>query len=275
MIKEFPYKIDPRLKKKLDLLIKTLDKKDVWILIDGDEGSGKTNTAIYLMYYFHCATGRNFTLDRLYFDSDDMFEWVKNHEKGIICWDEMALGGLSTEWATKSQRNLIKFAMTGRKKHHIFVMCVPRFDKIKEDLRKDRIHALIHMDLGAKMDNYGHYTYLTRRGIKMLNGIWGKKKKRAYAYTAKKTGGFHSNIDVPFVFPELVDENKYEKMKDDAISKIGEKKLTPLEMKHIAQRNIAIRIIAKELQLSQRKLAQTLEDNGLKIHRATLQDVLA
>lgn len=31
--KEFPYKIDPRLKHKLDVLIKTLKTRDVWILL--------------------------------------------------------------------------------------------------------------------------------------------------------------------------------------------------------------------------------------------------
>lgn len=50
-IKPFPYKIDPLLKHKLDVLIKTLKTRDVWILLDGDEGSGKTNMAVYLLYY--------------------------------------------------------------------------------------------------------------------------------------------------------------------------------------------------------------------------------
>lgn len=226
-IKEFPYKIDPMLKYKLDLLIKTLDTRDVWILLDGDEGSGKTNMAVYLLYYFHCVTGREFTLDRFYFDSDDMFNWVKDNENGLICWDEACLGGLSSEWATKSQINLLKFAMTGRKKHHVFILNVPRFNKLKEDLRKDRIHALIHMDLGKRGDKYGHYIYLTRKGIKALNRIWEKKKLRPYASCAKKFGGFYSNVDVPFVIPQLMNENDYEKKKDKAISSIGQKKENP------------------------------------------------
>ena len=224
-VKEFPFKIDPRLKSKLDILASTLDKRDVWILIDGDEGTGKTNTASFILYYFHCLTGREFTLDRFYFDSDAMFDWVKCNSHGLINWDEACLGGLSTEWWSKSQMNLLKFAMTGRKKHHVFVLCVPRFNKLKEDLRKDRIHALIHMDLGRKGDDYGHFQYLTRRGIKSLNRAWEKNKMKPYARCAKKYGGFFCNIRIPFVFPKILDEEVYEKKKDEAIESIGEKKV--------------------------------------------------
>jgi hypothetical protein len=222
--KPFPYKMDTRLKRKLDILASTLKKRDVWILLDGDEGTGKTNSAAYLLYYFHCITGREFTLDRFYFDSDPMFEWVKEHYNGLICWDEAALGGLSTEWYNKSQINLLKFAMTGRKKHHVFVLCVPRFNKLKEDLRKDRIHALIHMDVGKKGNDYGHFVYLTRRGIRALNRAWEKNKMKPYAKCAQRYGGFFCNIRIPYVFNEILDEDKYEKMKDKAISDIGKVK---------------------------------------------------
>lgn len=225
-IKPFPYRIDPLLQHKLNVLIKTLSTRDVWILLDGDEGSGKTNMAVYLLYYFHCMTGREFTLDRFYFDSDAMFEWVKDHDNGLICWDEAALGGLSTEWASRSQINLLKFAMTGRKKHHIFILNVPRFNKLKEDLRKDRIHALIHMDTGKQGTDYGHFVYLTRRGIRSLNRAWEKNKMKPYARCAQKYGGFFCNVRVPYVMPDLIDEVEYERKKDKAISEIGSKKKT-------------------------------------------------
>lgn len=277
MYKEFPYPIDPRLKNKLNLLAKTLKKKDVWIMIDGDEGSGKSNTMAYILYYFHCLTGRDFTLDRIYFDSDDMFEWVKENSNGLIGWDEMVLGGLSTEWYTKSQTNLLKFAMVGRKKHHVFVMCVPRFDKIKYDLRSDRIHALIHLDLGKKMNNYGHFIYLTRRGIKALNRYWAKKKVRAYNVCAKRNGGFFCNINVPYVFNELFDEDEYENMKDNAISSIGEvkkDKLTVLQQKQLKQRDILIKYMYKNENLSQEKLTNKLNSMGIDLKKTVIGNIV-
>lgn len=221
MHKPFPYKIYPRLEHKLQLMVQQLKKNDVWILIDGDEGSGKTNMAAYLLYYFHCATGREFTQDRLYFDSDAMFQWVKEHSDGLINWDEAALGGLSTEWWSNAQTNLLKFAMTGRKKHHVFVLCIPKFDKLTEYLRVDRSIALIHMDMGKTKTRHGHAMYLTRRGKAELNRIFKKTKIRAYAKCMRAYGGFA--FDVPYVFTELVNEDAYEKKKDEAISNIGKK----------------------------------------------------
>jgi DNA-binding transcriptional regulator YiaG len=265
--KEFPFKIDNRLKHKLDILAKTLNKRDVWILVDGDEGTGKTNTAAYLLYYFHCVTGRDFSLDRFYFDSDEMFNWVKDHSHGLINWDEAALGGLSSEWYNKAQINLLKFAMTGRKKHHIFVLCIPRFNKLKEDLRKDRIHAMIHMDVGKKGNDYGHFVYLTRRGIKAINRIWEKNKIKPYARCAQKYGGFFCNTRIPFVFNKLVDEAKYEKKKDKAISEIGSKKGKDKNKQKLEDFQEKINQIIKENNLDREKIAETLGIHSRTIHK--------
>jgi DNA-binding XRE family transcriptional regulator len=264
--KEFPYKIDPKLERKLLKLLGTLEKKDIWILVDGDEGSGKSNTACYLLYWFHCMTGRDFSLDRFYFDSDEMLDWVKLNSNGLINWDEAILGGMSSEWFTKSQTNLLKFAMTGRKKHHIFILCVPRFNKLKEDLRKDRIHALIHMDLGKYQDDYGHFIYLTKRGIKAINRVWEKNKVKPYRKIALKYGGFCSNIDIPYVFNQLVDEEEYEKKKDKAIESIGEKKIDKykIQLNDLQSRILEIQ---KHFDLSRKELADMLGINERTMYK--------
>lgn len=225
MKKEFPFRIDEKLKFKLDMLVEQLNKKDVWILLTGDEGSGKSNAASYLMYYFHCATGRDFSVDRFYFDSEELFNYAKTTKEQLLLWDEAALGGLSTEWWTQSQTNLIKLSITGRKLHHVFILCIPRFDKLKLDLRSERIHAQIHMDCGKRNDRYGHYIYLTRRGVSYLNYLWKTKKLRLYGQAMRKSGGFAGNI--PFVFDKVLsaeDQQKYEDKKDLAIASIGKKK---------------------------------------------------
>lgn len=221
-IKPFPFYLSDKLKRKLELLLAQLEKKDVWILIDGSEGSGKSNTAAYLLYWFHCMTGREFTLDRFYFDSDEMLNWAINNSYGLINWDEAALGGLSIEWWRRSQINLIKFGMVGRIKHHVFVMCIPRFTKLKEELRLDRIHALIHMDCGKANDKYGNFIYLTRRGIRYINMLWKTKHITPYFKVMRKTGGFFGWI--PYVFNKILDEEEYNKKKMVAIATITKNK---------------------------------------------------
>lgn len=224
MIKEFPFRIDHKLKHKLDILVKQLDKKDVWILIDGDEGAGKTNTLAYLLTYFSCATGRELTQECLYFDTEKLLNYFIANKSKLLGWDEAALGGLSTEWYNRSQINLIKASLVGRIKHHVFIMCIPRFEKLKEELRQDRIHALIHMDCGKKNDKYGHYAYLTRRGIDMLNKYWREKKLRLYGKCCRKYGGFFG--DLPYVFNKVFDEDKYNEEKEKAIYSIGKKDIS-------------------------------------------------
>lgn len=234
---EFKYFISPKLKKKLDILIDNLKRNDSWVIIDGDEGSGKTNTAAYILWYVHCMTGREFNRDasQFYFDSDAMFEYVKDHDRSLVNWDEAALGGLSTEWWNKSQRNLIKFAMTGRKKHHFFVLCIPKIFKLTEYLKVDRSHALIHMDLGRHRNNYGNAMYITRRGKSALCKLYSKNKYMAYGKCMRKYGGF--GFSVPYIFEEVLDEKAYDDKKDKAISEIGQKKITKhdlnKEMKYI------------------------------------------
>jgi hypothetical protein len=222
--KPFPYRIDFKLKTKLDILIEGLDKLDAWIIIDGREGAGKTNMAAYILYYVHCMTGREFTLDRFYFDAEELFEWVKINSDGLVNWDEAALGGLSSEWFTKSQLNLIKFSLVGRKKHHFFVLCIPSIFKLKDDLRERRSDCLIHMDFSKDKKHIGNYFYITRRGKKALNKLWRKNKSEPYVYCSRRYGGFHGSI--PEVFKYILDENAYDLRKDEAIANIGVKKLS-------------------------------------------------
>jgi hypothetical protein len=261
--KQFPYSVSHKLEHKLQRLLATLDKRDVWILVDGIEGSGKTNTACYLLYWFHCMTGREFTLEHFYFDSDAMFEWVKSNSNGLINWDEASLGGLSAEWWSRSQINILKFAMTGRLKHHVFVLCIPRFNKLKEDLRRDRIHCMLHMDLGKSGTKYGNCMYLTKRGIEHLNDIYNKTKKRSYRSCMKKYGGFYCYI--PYVFRKLLDEQAYELKKNEAIANIGKKKFSPEKDE--------LRALKKKIGLLKPPI-NTLEElsKKLNIYRTTLYD---
>ena len=261
MLKPFPYKINYFLEYKLKSLVQLLEQDDVWIIIDGDEGSGKTNMAAYILYWFHCMTGRSWYTDasNFYFDTDDLVNWAKSQSNQLINWDEAALGGLSTEWWSHSQRNLIKFAMTGRKRHHVFVLCIPKAIKLVEYLREDRSHALIHMHTGKTKKDKGHYMYLTRRGKRMLFHLWKQKKIRAYKkYASMRFGGHYGYI--PYILPELINIDAYDDKKDNAILGIGHKKTSKEHMqlvelrKKVADMDIKREELAKKLGLSTRTL---------------------
>lgn len=216
--KEFNFYLPHRLKAKLDLMINRLDKSDAWLMIDGDEGTGKTNMATYLAYYIHCNTGREFTIKNFFFDARKLLSFAQSTEKQIIVYDEAVLGALSTEWYDEAQRNLIKLAMTGRKLHHFVILCIPKFYKLNEYLRLERTLGLINMYM--KKEQFGYYKYIKKRQKEWLNDLW-KRKHRANYTKCMNFGGY-----VPEVFTKLFNEEDakyYEAMKDEAISSIGKK----------------------------------------------------
>lgn len=272
-MKEFQFSISPKLKNKFDLLIKQLVVKDVWILIDGDEGSGKTNMASYILYYFHCMTGRPFDVNNFYFDADKLREKAQSSTGQLLAWDEATLGGMSTEWWNNAQQDLLKFARTGRIKHHVFVMCIPKFDKLNETLRLERSHALINVHCGKDNTRYGHYNYLTRRGKEALNRLWKKKHIRLYPKFAQR-GGHRGWI--PYVFNKVFTEEEqkiYEKNKLDAINSIGKKKLSRAnkEMKEIKHKVGLLKCPIK----TREELAEKVGVNIRTLQKWALDDFLS
>lgn len=224
--REFPFKISTFLKHKLDRMISLLKKEDAWIIIDGDEGSGKTNASAYILYYFSCMTGRNLLINNFYFDSDKLLQFAQHNKDMLINWDEGAIGGLSVQWWSETQRNLLQFAMLGRKNHHVFTICIPKIFKLTEYLKLDRSLCLIHMDRGKRKDRYGDAIYINRRGKQELLRVWTKKKVKAYSkYGSFGYGGFKFHI--PEVFTKIFTEEEqqqYENSKTDTIKNIGVKK---------------------------------------------------
>lgn len=211
---KFPFYIEPRLAEKLDLMIQRLDKADAWVVIDGDEGSGKTNMAGYIMKYISCKTGRKFNEENFYFDAKALFERTKNTTGEILNWDEAALGGLSRQWWNRNQINLMQFGMSGRIKHHFVVLCIPKFDKLGEYFIRDRSLGLIHTYESKNLQK-GHYAYFNKKAKEKLWETYRRTRRRDYIKFMTFHGRFCETIS------KLIDEEKYEDKKLKAISEIG------------------------------------------------------
>ena len=91
--------INPYLAKKLDLMCKKVTKHhfDNLLIIDGDEGFGKTNLAAAVCGYVSLKTGRSLSNSNVFFLIDDLINFAVKTKKQIIWWDEAALGGLASE----------------------------------------------------------------------------------------------------------------------------------------------------------------------------------
>ncbi len=209
--------MEEKLKEKLDLCVArcTGEKKlDNLIIVDGDEGIGKTTFAIQCAYYMAQQSKRSFSVDNVFFDLDKMFEYVRTTTDKVIVWDEAALGGLSTDWRNEQQRTLIKLLMVARKKRHIYIFNIPKFFKLNEYLIVDRSIALIHIYARREIEQ-GRFCYYKKSSKERL--FYDRLRTRQRNY--KRYYDFHGSF--PNVLGQLINEEEYERKKDEAILSIG------------------------------------------------------
>lgn len=207
--------IEPRLAHTLDLMIKRMKtKRDVVLLVDGNEGDGKSNITSMVCSYVAEKTGRKYTVDNVFFDINKMVDFAKKGEKKIIHWDEGALGGLASDWWNKNQKLFVKLLMVARKKQHFFVICIPKFYKLNEYLACDRSIGLIHVYSADNLER-GRFTYYNDAKKDILYDDWKRKHRKSY----KMKYNFHGKF--PDCLKYLIDEEAYEKKKDEAIEQLN------------------------------------------------------
>lgn len=222
----FPYNsMDKYLKDKLDLMVNRMTgnkKFDNLVLIDGDEGYGKSNIEVYIASYISEKTGRPLTLANVFFDLDKLLEFAMHTQEQIICWDEGALGGLANEWWNKNQKKFLKLLMVARKRRHFWIICIPKFFKLNEYLVIDRSIGLIHAYAKDELE-IGRFAYFGKRRKEQLYHDWRKSKHRNYGKFSNFRGKF------PEALPKVFDEAKYDRKKDIAIMSMDkeEEKKTP------------------------------------------------
>jgi len=216
LVTDKKYYMEKYLVAKLDLFCErcTLpNKQDNLILCDGDEGSGKSNTSIEVAYYMAHKTGREFSVDDVYFDIELLVnEAIKEGSYDrIFLWDEAALKGLASDWQNQWQKTLVKMLMVARKRRHIYIFNIPKFFKLNEYLVVDRSIGLLHTYF-QKGTKPGFYVYYNKNKKEALYHYFRKTKKRAY----KQFFSFRG-VSTKYNLPKLIDEDKYESKKDDAI----------------------------------------------------------
>ena len=204
---------------KLDILSErcTLpNKQDNLLLIDGDEGSGKSNLSVEIAYYMAEKTGRKFDVEDVYFDIEKLVNEAiaEDSYDRIFVWDEAALKGLASEWQNQWQKTLIKMLMVARKRRHIYIFNIPKFFKLNEYIVIDRSIGLVHTYLKKGIE-IGYFTYYNKSKKEALYNLYRKTKKRGYKHFFTFRGR-----STKYNLPKIIDESKYEDMKDEAIMSI-------------------------------------------------------
>lgn len=211
-------KYDGLLITMLDKLIERVEKHnfDNLLIIDGDEGYGKSTLAVQIASYVSYKTTRKFDVNNIFFNIEDMIKFARSGNKEIIIWDEAALGGLSTEGYNKSQIVLTQLLMVARKKNHFYIFVIPKFVRLKEQIF-DRASTLIHVFSYDRIKR-GHFYYFNTSTKNRLYANWKLKRNLAnlgYGRFKLFKGEFGNN------FGDLIDEGEYDRKKDEAIMNIG------------------------------------------------------
>jgi len=255
------YSMDKKLIEKLDLICDRFKKKlDALIIIDGDEGYGKSTMAAAIGYYVARKMRRSFSVDNFFFSAEKLLEKGVSSEEQILIWDEAALAGLAAEWRNKAQRQLIKLLMIARKKRHLYIFNIPKFFKLNEYIALDRALGLIHV-YARKEKHLGRFTYYTKKNKESLFNDWRKKKKRNY----KKIRHLHGTF--PDVLGKIIDEEVYNIKKDEAIlSLLEQEKMTKAQQ----QRDAALRVIKELTKKTNEEIRDLVTKKGGEIGIATV-----
>jgi len=206
------YTLPDFLIEKMDFTANRVTKRklDAIFMIDGDEGFGKTGISFLLAYYAAWKTGRTFTLDNVFFDPNELINFINSTKNQVIVWDEAALGGLASGWQNKVQQRIIQTLMTCRSRRHIIFFNCPKFYRLNLYFVVDRATGLIHVYSEDGM-NAGCVTYHMKDWLEKMMNFWSSKKKKPYkVFHSKRLRG---------TFPDgfkagIINEDEYDKKKD-------------------------------------------------------------
>ena len=121
------------------------DDYDNVVIVDGGEGSGKSN----LMYQLLSRFDPNFSISRGYTCDGVAFK-KKIREGGDIgrtFWmDEGSIIANNRDWNTQENKGFIKVLETCRSRHYTLGICIPLFDRLDKYIREHRVRYLIHCE---------------------------------------------------------------------------------------------------------------------------------
>jgi hypothetical protein len=186
--------------------------------------SGKSGTSTAIAYYMKQKTGKDV---HLFFRLDGMIKLATESVGKIFIWDEPSLDSLSTDQLKKIGRDLLRFAMTIRKKRHTFIINFTKFWKFPEYLVVDRCLGMVHMYSKNEIE-MGRFVYIKKKNLETLWNEYQKGKKRSYYKLKSFRGNFPDIMEEHFDKMDFWVENvphatyrDYERLKDIAINSIG------------------------------------------------------
>lgn len=173
--------IDPILKKELDRIKRAVINKDrdYVLVIDGEEGSGKSVLAMQIAAYLD----PQFNANKLCFNADQFIDTIKHTSKySCVVLDEAFSASSSRASLTEVNRAMVGIGTEMRQQNLFVIMVIPSFFDLDKYYALWRCKALIHVYFTNDGGRGRYYIFpKTAKKLLYLNG------KRFYNYTKPKS----------------------------------------------------------------------------------------
>lgn len=272
----------------LDSFVYNIKKDwDFVILITGDRmvRTGKSMLAQTVCSYLADKLGTRYTLDDIYFDAETMREEAEKKPKySINHYDEARESLASSKHLTKIQQNLIDFFNECGQLNQIFILVLPDFFTLKEEVAVGRSECLINVyrkERESMIDLYkegvkrpivnfqrGFFQFFNRRKKLNLYDIAKTTKKKNYSIVKSNFVGSYTNNWV-------IDEQEYLLKKREALKRFKEAEKKEPRRHADKLRDNMIMKLTKEEKLSATQIIERLEkDWGFEITKTTICKII-
>ena len=255
--------VDPMLRKQLDKIKKIVRRRDrdYVMVIDGEEGTGKSVLAMQICKYLD----DTFNTSRITFNADQFIKTVKEAPKFTsVLLDEAFSASSSRASLTETNRAMIGLATEMRQRNLFVVMVLPSFFDLDKYFALWRCRCLIHVYFN-KTGERGSYVIFPKSSKKYLY-LYGKKH---YNYSKPKSPYPVGRFTNAYV----VDEGDYRLAKEQAF-RTRKRDRHAIEWK--AQRDALVIVLSREFNLSTRKISDIVESTGVgHINYKTVMKILA
>lgn len=233
---------------------------DAFVAISGEEGDGKSTFAKQLCCYM---TNGKFDVSHIAWTPEQFEEKVLAAKpESAVLYDEAISGLDSLSTMSTVNRKLRKMAAQCRKRRLFICILLPSFFDLDKNMAIHRTRGLFK--IYAPKLKRGYYAYYNKDKKKKLY-ILGKKYYDEQAVPPFFTGRFTGWT--------MIDEEEYEKQKDEALIKQIEENEEKTS-KQMLQRNVMFKAL-HDLGWTQTKIANYLTEHGVKTDQKTISNGLA
>ena len=249
-------KLNRSIEKKVIPKIRKKDFDWVWI-VDGPEGSGKS------VFSFQLAkkVDPSFCLDRVCMTPNEFTKAILKARKGqCVIFDEAFTGFSSRASLTEINRLLVSLMMEMRSKNLFVIIVMPTIFLLDRYVALFRARGLFHIYL--KNGRRGRWCYFNNKKKKLLY----LKGKKLFSYKEPRSrfrGKFFDNY--------TINEEQYRAKKSEALMKKSRSTKAETYKSH---RDTLFWILHKILKQNYSKIAKMCKENGYKVDRTTIYDVI-